>query len=88
MIGDYLGRRKAMMMGGATMILGVIIQVTSQPNSNPLAQFIIGRVITGIGNGINTSTIPTYQGKVIYQTTIKVHSAFIELTGGLLSSRV
>ena len=61
--GDFIGRRRAMMLGGATMILGVIIQVTAQPGSNPLAQFIIGRVITGVGNGINTSTIPTYQGK-------------------------
>ena len=57
-----------MMMGGATMILGVIIQVTSQPNSSPLAQFIIGRIITGVGNGINTSTIPTYQGMKFYRT--------------------
>ena len=60
-LGDFLGRRRSMMLGGATMILGVIIQVTAQPG--PLAQFIIGRVITGVGNGINTSTIPTYQGK-------------------------
>ena len=60
--GDLLGRRKAMIIGPFTMILGVIIQVTAQPGSNPLAQFIIGRVVMGVGNGINTSTIPTYQG--------------------------
>lgn len=52
-----------MMMGGSVMILGVIIQVTAQAHSNPLVQFIIGRVITGVGNGINTSTIPTYQAE-------------------------
>ena len=61
--GDYLGRRKAIMMGGSIMILGVIIQVTAERNSTPLAQFIIGRTITGVGNGINTSTIPTYQAE-------------------------
>ncbi|KAG9240271.1 general substrate transporter [Calycina marina] len=61
--GDLLGRRKAIIIGGVVMILGVIIQVTSQPNSNPLAQFIIGRIIMGVGNGINTSTIPTYQAE-------------------------
>ncbi len=61
--GDYLGRRHSMMMGGSVMILGVIIQVTAQAHSNPLAQFIVGRVITGVGNGINTSTIPTYQAE-------------------------
>lgn len=61
--GDYLGRRKAIMMGGSIMILGVIVQVTAERNSTPLAQFIIGRTITGVGNGINTSTIPTYQAE-------------------------
>ncbi|RHZ43103.1 uncharacterized protein CDV56_100780 [Aspergillus thermomutatus] len=61
--GDWLGRRKSIMMGATVMILGVIIQVTSYPGHVPLAQFIIGRVITGIGNGMNTSTIPTYQAE-------------------------
>ena len=61
--GDYLGRRRAMMMGSFIMIIGVIIQVTSERNSTPLAQFIVGRTITGVGNGINTSTIPTYQAE-------------------------
>ena len=61
--GDFIGRRRAMMMGGCIMILGVIIQVTSERNATPLAQFIIGRTITGVGNGINTSTIPTYQAE-------------------------
>lgn len=55
--GDFLGRRRSMMIGGSIMILGVIIQVTSERGATPLAQFIIGRTITGVGNGINTSTI-------------------------------
>ncbi|CAJ2505896.1 Uu.00g000260.m01.CDS01 [Anthostomella pinea] len=62
-VGDLLGRRKAMIMGGVIMILGTIIQVTSYPGHSPLAQFIIGRVVTGVGNGMNTSTIPTYQAE-------------------------
>lgn len=62
-LGDFLGRRRAIMMGGSIMILGVIIQVTAERNATPLAQFIVGRVITGVGNGINTSTIPTYQAE-------------------------
>lgn len=61
--GDWLGRRKSIILGATVMILGVIIQVTAYPGHVPLAQFIIGRVITGIGNGINTSTIPTYQAE-------------------------
>ncbi|XXG96862.1 hypothetical protein Hte_003153 [Hypoxylon texense] len=62
-VGDLLGRRKAMILGGIIMILGTIIQVTSMPGHVPLAQFIVGRTITGVGNGINTSTIPTYQAE-------------------------
>ena len=52
------------------MILGVIIQVTAQAGPGALAQFIVGRVITGVGNGINTSTIPTYQGSFVYNLHI------------------
>lgn len=61
--GDILGRRRSIMLGATIMIIGVIIQVTAFPGSAPLAQFIVGRVVTGVGNGINTSTIPTYQAE-------------------------
>jgi len=61
--GDVLGRRRAIIIGGLIMILGVIIQVTAVPGNKAMAQFIIGRTITGVGNGINTSTIPTYQAE-------------------------
>ncbi|KAL5119745.1 hypothetical protein ACEQ8H_002351 [Pleosporales sp. CAS-2024a] len=64
LVGDKLGRRKSIFLGAAVMIIGVIIQIASvPPNSGATAQFIIGRCITGIGNGINTSTIPTYQAE-------------------------
>lgn len=52
-----------MMLGGIIMILGVVVQITAIKGSNATAQFIIGRTITGVGNGINTSTIPTYQAE-------------------------
>lgn len=52
--GDWLGRRRG-------IITGVISQVTSYAGKQPLVQFTIGRIITGVGNGMNTSTIPTYQ---------------------------
>lgn len=61
--GDLLGRRKAMILGGFIMILGVIIQISCVKGHNQLAQMIIGRIVTGVGNGINTSTIPTYQAE-------------------------
>ncbi|KAJ5618579.1 Sugar transporter STL1 [Penicillium herquei] len=60
---DWFGRRRMVMLGGTIMIIGVIIQVTSFVGHIPLLQFMFGRVITGIGNGMNTSTIPTYQAE-------------------------
>lgn len=63
MFGDKLGRRRNIIGGGIIMILGVIIQVTAHKGHASTAQFIIGRTITGFGNGMNTSTIPTYQAE-------------------------
>ncbi|KAK3393309.1 hypothetical protein B0H63DRAFT_15404 [Podospora didyma] len=62
-VGDLLGRRKAILLGGFIMLLGVIIQITAMSGATPLAQLIVGRVVMGVGNGINTSTIPTYQAE-------------------------
>lgn len=41
------------------MVIGAILQASSYS----LAQFIIGRLITGFGNGFNTSTVPTWQSE-------------------------
>lgn len=62
-VGDLLGRRKAIILGGVIMVVGVIIQITAMAGATHLAQFIVGRVVMGVGNGINTSTIPTYQAE-------------------------
>lgn len=61
--GDLLGRRRGIITGASIMLIGVIIQVTTVKDKNPLAQLIVGRVVMGVGNGMNTSTIPTYQGE-------------------------
>jgi sugar porter (SP) family MFS transporter len=70
-LGDWLGRRKSIFIGAWTMIIGVIIQITAVPATRGVpgqsvgatAQFIVGRFLTGIGNGVNTSTVPTYQAE-------------------------
>jgi MFS family permease len=41
------------------MIVGAVLQCASYA----LPQFIVGRIITGIGNGLNTSTVPTWQSE-------------------------
>ena len=61
--GDRLGRRRMIISGAAVMIIGVIIQVSAVDGHGATAQFFVGRIITGIGNGMNTSTIPTYQAE-------------------------
>lgn len=80
--GDRLGRRKSVMLGAFIMILGVLIQVTSFPGHMPLAQFIVGRVVTGVGNGINTSTIPTYQAECSRTTN---RGLLICIEGGVIA---
>ncbi|KAF2446378.1 general substrate transporter [Karstenula rhodostoma CBS 690.94] len=80
--GDFLGRRRGMICGAATMILGVIIQVTAMKGHKATAQFIIGRVVTGVGNGMNTSTIPTYQAEC---SSTKNRGLLICIQGGIIA---
>ena len=81
-MGDKIGRRRAIILGGAIMIVGVIVQVTPIAGHNPTAQFIVGRTITGIGNGINTSTIPTYQAECSRSTN---RGLLICIEGGIVA---
>ncbi|KAH3943503.1 hypothetical protein HBI56_108100 [Parastagonospora nodorum] len=80
--GDALGRRKGIMGGASIMILGTIIQVASFKGHNATAQFIIGRVVTGVGNGMNTATIPTYQAEC---SRTKNHGLLICIEGGVIA---
>lgn len=54
--GYKLGRRKVIFWGCAIMIVGAAIQAST----HGAGQLIAGRLISGIGNGMNTSTIPVY----------------------------
>ncbi|KAF4343529.1 general substrate transporter [Fusarium beomiforme] len=56
-IGERLGRKKAIIVGTVIMSIGTVIKVTSYS----LPQMIVGRIILGIGNGINTATAPIWQ---------------------------
>lgn len=58
-LGNMLGRKKTIFIGSAIMIVGAVLQTTSYG----LAQLIVGRWITGFGNGMNTSTVPTWQSE-------------------------
>ncbi|KAI0069118.1 general substrate transporter [Artomyces pyxidatus] len=58
-IGDRLGRRKTIAIGGVIMIVGAILQATSFG----YAQMVVARIVTGLGNGLNTSTVPSYHAE-------------------------
>ncbi|KAF2720429.1 general substrate transporter [Polychaeton citri CBS 116435] len=80
--GDKLGRRRAIIFGGVIMILGVVIQISSIVGHSATAQLIIGRTITGFGNGMNTSTIPTYQAEC---SKSKNRGLLICIEGGVIA---
>lgn len=58
-VGDFLGRRKTIFVGSSIMVIGAALQCSAFS----LGHFIAGRVITGVGNGLNTSTAPTWQSE-------------------------
>lgn len=62
--GERIGRRPLIIAGAIIIILGTVISVSSFKDSWGLGQFVIGRVITGIGNGMNTATIPVWQSEM------------------------
>lgn len=59
--GERLGRRKCIMLGCAVLTVGAIIQCASYG----IAQLIVGRIVAGLGNGLNTSTIPVWHSELM-----------------------
>ncbi|KAF2119380.1 sugar transporter STL1 [Lophiotrema nucula] len=80
-IGDVLGRRKTIFLGAAIMVVGATLQCSAFG----LAHFIVGRIITGIGNGINTSTVPMWQSE-----TCKAHrrGMMVMIEGALITGGI
>ncbi|KAF2011050.1 sugar porter family MFS transporter [Aaosphaeria arxii CBS 175.79] len=80
-IGDLLGRRKTIFLGSAIMVVGAALQTSAYS----LSHFIVGRIITGIGNGINTSTVPTWQSE-----TCKAHrrGMMVMIEGALITGGI
>ncbi|KAJ6083121.1 hypothetical protein N7467_007256 [Penicillium canescens] len=56
-IGERLGRKRSILFGTAIMSIGTILQASSFS----LPQMFVGRIVLGIGNGINTSSAPIWQ---------------------------
>ncbi|KXN83736.1 Sugar transporter STL1 [Leucoagaricus sp. SymC.cos] len=77
-VGDKLGRRRTIILGGVIMIIGAILQTTSYS----YAQMLVARVITGIGNGLNTSTVPSYHAEC---SPAAKRGALIMIEGSLIT---
>ncbi|UPL02316.1 hypothetical protein LCI18_013250 [Fusarium solani-melongenae] len=58
-IGDKIGRRRSILAGCIILIVGGIMQTAS----SSLAPMILGRIIAGVGNGMNTIAIPIWQSE-------------------------
>ncbi|ODO05042.1 hypothetical protein I350_05655 [Cryptococcus amylolentus CBS 6273] len=58
-VGDRLGRRHTIALGGFIMLIGSILQTAAVD----YAMMLVARVITGLGNGLLTSTVPAYQSE-------------------------
>lgn len=56
-VGDMLGRRRAILVGCSILIIGAIIQTSAYGT----AQMVVGRIVAGLGNGLNTTAIPIWQ---------------------------
>ncbi|KAJ9658810.1 hypothetical protein H2201_007668 [Coniosporium apollinis] len=63
LFGERLGRRWSIILGCLVLSVGAIIQATAYG----IPQMIVGRIVAGLGNGLNTATIqlmkPTLRGR-------------------------
>ncbi|OJJ38307.1 hypothetical protein ASPWEDRAFT_179875 [Aspergillus wentii DTO 134E9] len=56
-IGDRIGRRRAIMLGCTLLTVGGALQASA----STLVHMIIGRIVGGLGTGLNTTAIPMWQ---------------------------
>ncbi len=56
---DHYGRRGSIMRGCWIMVVGTILQTSAMGS----VQLIFARIVTGVGNGINTVNVPVWQAE-------------------------
>ena len=86
-IGDILGRKKSVLLGTTIMSIGALLQITAYG----VPQMIVGRIVGGIGNGINTSTAPPWQAetsKAAWRGKLIVIELILNIAGFSLSNWV
>jgi sugar porter (SP) family MFS transporter len=63
-MGGKYGRKLLIILGSFIIIIGTLISIFPFKGHWALGHFVIARVITGVGNGFNTATIPIYQSEL------------------------
>ncbi|KAL4811991.1 general substrate transporter [Aspergillus spinulosporus] len=61
--GERVGRTRVIICGATILIIGAVISCAGFGPHWGLGQFVVGRVVSGIGNGLNTATIPVWQSE-------------------------
>lgn len=56
---ERFGRKGSIMWGSWIMLVGTILQTSA----TEAVQMILSRIVTGIGNGINTCAVPIWQAE-------------------------
>ncbi|KAL6718938.1 hypothetical protein ACLMJK_003173 [Lecanora helva] len=84
-IGERLGRKKAILLGTTVMSIGAILQISAYSTS----QMIVGRIVAGLGNGLNTATAPVWQAetsKAAWRGKLVVIELILNIAGFSLSN--
>ncbi|KAF2718202.1 general substrate transporter [Polychaeton citri CBS 116435] len=79
--GEKWGRKPSTFWGSLIMVIGTILQASA----HDYGLFVAGRVVGGVGNGMVTSTIPTWQSECARP---KQRGFLITLSGALISAGV
>lgn len=76
--GDKFGRRKVIFLGGLCTLIGEVLECSSFS----LAQFIVGRIILGLGVGQLSGIVPSYQSEC---SSSKNRGKHVVLDGAFIS---
>jgi MFS family permease len=57
--GDIFGRPKQIIVGSTVIAIGAVIQTASYS----VAQMMVGRIVAGLGTGMNTATAGVWQAE-------------------------
>lgn len=69
---ERYGRKKPIIIGTILIIAGAIIQTVAYSR----VQFMVGRVLAGVGTGLNTSIIPIWQAETLPARTRELLGSF------------